>query len=247
MRNDVTRFPDGITNAASSVALAAMGLLDPTKYHVLYEEFDRYLAADWVVTETQAGATQALTTGDGGLLLITNSAADDDIVALQWAGSAGAVVPTFSFSGAKRLAFGIRFQTSDATQSDIIAGLYIADTSPVASNPASGIYLLKADGAATYVLKTGLASAFTTSSAIGSIADATNIELVWVYEGQPRVDLGVTYYDFLVFANGVQLATVACASTTVPTADIALSFAIQNGEAVAKTMTVDWVFAIKER
>jgi thiazole synthase ThiGH ThiG subunit len=77
-----------------------------------------------VVTETQAGATQALTAGDGGLLLLTNTAADDDLVALQKTPAA------FTLTAGKRAFFACKFKVSDAAQSDVAIGMQVIDTTP---------------------------------------------------------------------------------------------------------------------
>jgi hypothetical protein len=46
--------------------------------------------------------------------------------------------------------------------------------------------------------------------------------------------------------NGVVAGTSV--TTNLPDdEDLAISFALQNGEAVAKTMTVDYIFVAKER
>lgn len=47
-----------------------------------------YSASDWVVTETDSGATEAIAADElNGALLITNTAADNDIAQLQSAES----------------------------------------------------------------------------------------------------------------------------------------------------------------
>lgn len=256
MRVDVTRFgppvsgavSGGVTNAGPHEALGSIGTMDPTKYHILFEDFYRYTSSDWVVTETDAAATQALTSGDGGLLLLTNTAGASDLIGMQWAGGAGSVVPTFRWEASKRLAVGVRFRTNDATNTSIAAGLYVADTTPIASAPSDGIYFLKASGGTSFVARVGKSSNYTVSSSFGTLSNNTYVELVMVYLGMPRTVDGVTYYDFLCFLNNAQVASVAATSSTAPdTADLALSFALQNAEAAAKTMTVDWIFAIKER
>jgi hypothetical protein len=41
--------------------------------------------------------------------------------------------------------------------------------------------------------------------------------------------------------------SLSASSTYLPDTELTVSFGIQNGEAVAKTMTVDYIFAAKER
>ena len=99
-----TRFPFGLTNVSESNSLADLGMPSPTKYHSYMEDFDYYVAGDWTVTETDSGATQALTDGDGGLLLVTNTAADNDLVGIQKKGE------SFRFASGKKLFFEARFK-----------------------------------------------------------------------------------------------------------------------------------------
>jgi hypothetical protein len=192
------------------------------------EDFDYYTAGDWTVTETDAGATQALTDGDGGLLLITNTAADNDLVALQKKGE------SFRFASGKELFFEARFKVSDATQSDLAIGLQITDTSPL--DVSDGVFFLKADGSTSVsflVEKNGTA----TTTSVATLVSDTFITLGFNYDGGSVLQYCV---------NGVVTGTSAV--TNLPDdEDLTVSFAIQNGEAVAKTMTVDYIFVAKER
>lgn len=223
-----TRFPNGVTNVGEDSLFAAMGQLAPTKFHTYMEDFDYYTAADWTVTETQAGATQALTNGDGGLLLLTNSAADDDLNALQKVGA------SFAFAAGKKLWFEARFKVSDATQSDFVMGLQGTDTTPL--DTTDGVFFLKADGSTSVSLLVEASSTATTTSSVATVANDTFVRLGFWYDGDAAV------YYFVNGALGGKSVT-----TNLPTADLRVSFGIQNGEAVAKTMTIDYVFVAKER
>ena len=223
-----TRFPNGVTNVGEDSLFAAMGQLAPTKFHTYMEDFDYYAAADWTVTETQAGATQALTNGDGGLLLLTNSAADDDLNALQKVGA------SFAFAAGKKLWFEARFKVSDATQSDFVMGLQGTDTTPL--DTTDGVFFLTADGSTSVSLVVEASSTATTTSSVATVANDTFVRLGFWYDGDAAV------YYFVNGALGGKSVT-----TNLPTADLRVSFGIQNGEAVAKTMTIDYVFVAKER
>jgi len=228
----VTRFPNGVTNATENAIFADLTVPDVTKFHTYFNDFDVYTAGDWVVTETQAGATQALTAGDGGLLLLTNSAADDDIIVLQKTPAA------FTFTAGKKTFFSARLMVSDATQSDFVVGLQVVDTTPL--DVTDGVYFLKSDGAATVslVCRKDATTGSVTAAAIGTVVANTQMVFSFYYDG----------VDSVIYAlDGVVLGSVAATSATLPDTTCTVSFAIQNGEAVAKTMTVDWVFAAKER
>ena len=62
------RFPGGVTNNAATDPLGQMGILDPTKFIVDFDDFHTYAAGDWTVTETQAGATQQFSESARGRL-----------------------------------------------------------------------------------------------------------------------------------------------------------------------------------
>ena len=227
-----TRFPYGLTNVGETDLFADMVQPDPTLFHTYFNDFDTYTAGDWTVTETDSGATQALTAGDGGLLLITNTAADNDLVALQKNPAA------FTFTAGKKTFFRCRFKVSDATQSDIIFGLQVVDSTPL--DVTDGIYFLKADGAATvdFICRKNASTGSTSASAMATMANDTFIELGFYYDGQSKVAYEV---------NGSVLGSLDASSTYLPDTTCTVSFALQNGEAVAKTMTVDYVYVAKER
>ena len=227
-----TRFPYGLTNVSEVDLFADMVQPDPTLFHTYFNDFDTYVAGDWTVTETDAAATQALTAGDGGLLLITNTAADNDLVALQKNPAA------FTFTAGKKTFFRCRFKVSDATQSDLVFGLQVVDSTPL--DVTDGIYFLKADGAATvdFICRKNASTGSTSASAVATMANDTFIELGFYYDGQSKVAYEV---------NGSVLGSLDASSTYLPDTTCTVSFALQNGEAVAKTMTVDYVYVAKER
>ena len=227
-----TRFPYGLTNVGETDLFSDMVQPDPTLFHTYLNDFDTYTAGDWTVTETDAAATQALTAGDGGLLLITNTAADNDLVALQKNPAA------FTFTAGKKTFFRCRFKVSDATQSDLVFGLQVVDATPL--DVTDGIYFVKADGVATvnFICRKDASTGSTTASAVATLADDTFVELGFYYDGQSRVAYEV---------NGSVLGSLDASSTFLPDAICTVSFALQNGEAVAKTMTGDYVYVAKER
>lgn len=232
--SEPTRFEYGVTNTLTGL-WAKAPFLDPRKYHVYFNDFDEYVVADWVLTTVEAGAgsaTEALANEDGGVLLITNDAADDDSDFFQKVGE------SFKFEAGKRVFFEARVKTSDATQSDIVLGLQILDTTPLAVS--DGVYFLKTDGAATVDFKTLMNSAGTTQASVATMANATWVRFGFYYDGASAIE---------VYVDDVKVATVAVTlgTTLVNDEELTISFGIQNGEAVAKTLSVDYIFAAKER
>lgn len=226
-----TRFPPGVTNAAPGTTLGNMGQLDASKFHTYFNDFDTYAAGDWTVTETGT-TTQALTAGDGGLLLISNDATDNDATFMQLA------IASFLMEAGKRAFFKMRFKVDDATQSDIQLGLIVADTTPL--DATDGIYFQKDDGDThldVYIRKDATTGS-KSSLDVAELADNTYIVLGFEYDGKSKV---------YAYVNDAVVATLDASSTYLPDANLAVSFGIQNGAAAAKTMTVDYVLAAKER
>ena len=231
MGNVVTRFPFGVTNVAESNLFADMPRPDDTLFHTYFNDFDVYTAGDWVVTAT-GSTTQALTAGDGGWLLLTNSAADNDLLALQKTPAA------FSFTAGKRAWFRARFKVNDATQSDIVFGMQVVDTTPL--DVTDGVYFLKADDAATVdiICRKNATTGSVSASAISTMANDTFTSLGWYYDGIDKITYAV---------DGVVLGSISATSAYLPDTTCTVSFALQNGAAAAKTMTVDYIYAAFER
>ena len=230
-----THFTSGVTNVTATGSGGKLKLPDPIKFHQQTLDFDKYTAGDWVITTTEAGtgsATEALTSADGGVLLLTNAAADNDFDSLQW----GAPYESYLYESGKDFFFKCRVKVNGATQSDMIVGLHITDTSPVAAIT-DGIYFLKSDGSTTVSLVVNKDSSATTTSA-GTMADDTWTTLGYYYSTKDR--------KFYIYKDNVQVGTSV--NTNAPNdEEIALSFTIHNEEAVAKTMSVDYLVAGKER
>lgn len=223
-----TRFPKGLTTAAKTAPMGEFILPDMTSAHVYMEDFDYYTAADWTVTEVGV-ATQALADADGGRLLVTNAAADDNSSFQNKVGE------SFLFATGKKLWFDCLFQVSDATQSDFVIGLQITDTTPL--DVTDGVFFIKADGAATVDLLVEKDNVATTTASVATVVDATDIRLSFFYNG---ID------EITIFVDGEHVGSSV--TTNLPDDEVlTISFGIQNGEAVAKTMTVDYIMAAKAR
>lgn len=235
MAKSPVRYPSGVTTAISTNPLGMFGMPDPTKWHVYWNDFTTYAAGDWTITKTEAGAgsaTHTLTDINGGALLITCDAADNDNVFYQKVGE------SFLLAANKQAFFKCRFKTSDATQSDIVFGLQITDTTPL--DVTDGVYFLKADGAATadFICRKDASTGSTSDAVAITLADDTFVTLAWYYDGVSTIK----YYK-----DDALVGEVSASSSYLPDTELTISFGIQNGEAVAKTMTVDYLFAALER
>jgi hypothetical protein len=225
------RYPNGVTNSAKETNMGMAIMPDPAKVHMYFDDFDKYVAADWTITTTENGgsATEALGNADGGVLVITNFSADDDADFFQKKGE------SFKFVVGKKIWFKSRFKVSDATQSDFVMGLQLTDTSPLAVD--DGVFFRKDDGDAYLdfvVTKNGTA---TTATAIHTVVDDTYLVAGFYYNGVDAIE----YY-----INDVKIGTSVVTNMS-DDEELTVSFGIQNGVAVAKIMTVDYILAAKER
>lgn len=228
-----TNFPDGVTNVAEYAANGAMPFLDPTLYHTYFNDFDQYVAADWAVTETQAGATQALAAGDGGWLVLTNSATENDLNEVQ------KTPASFALAAGKKAFWACRFKASDVTQNDLMIGLVNVSTDPFGTAITDGIYFQSLDGVATcdLICRKNATTGSTSKASFATLANDTFVVLTWYYDGAGKLYGGL---------NGTIIAVLDVASY-FPDAALSPIMAIQAGEAGAETMTIDYIFAATER
>ena len=232
-----TRFTNGLTTVPKAAPLGNFGLPDPTEWHTYFNDFDTYVAGDWTVTAVGTGAA-ALANLDGGVLVLTNSAADNDSLQLQKVGE------SFSLTAGKRAFFKARFKVSDATQSDLIIGLCVTDTTLMGATAGAGVtdgvFFSKDDGVATLDVQCqkNATTGQTRAAAIATLANDTFVTVAWAYDGKGEI---------AYFVNDVQIGTLAGTSSYLPDTTLTASFGIINGEAVAKSMTVDYLFASAER
>ena len=231
-----TNFPNGITNADRGSEFEKLILPDPTQAHVYFNDFTTYVAGDWTITTTEGGtgnASEALTNVAGGALLITNDDADNDSDEFQLA------VESFKFASGKKSWFKTRFKVSDATQSDWIVGLCITDTT-IIDALSDGVYFKKDDGDASIDFALELNGSATEASGIATQSDDTFVTLGWYFDGDTTN--GIKYY-----VDGTHKGTQTIMTNLCTDEELAVSFALQNGAAAAKTMTMDYIFAAQER
>ena len=231
-----TNFPNGITNADRGSEFEKLILPDPTQAHVYFNDFTTYVAGDWTITTTEGGtgnASEALTNVAGGALLITNDDADNDSDEFQLA------VESFKFASGKKSWFKTRFKVSDATQSDWIIGLCITDTTLIDA-VSDGVYFKKDDGDASIDFALELNGSATEASGIATQSDDTFVTLGWYFDGDTTN--GIKYY-----VDGTHKGTQTTMTNLCTDEELAVSFALQNGAAAAKTMTLDYIYAAQER
>jgi hypothetical protein len=235
-----THFPNGISNRTKGHPLFNYPYLDPSKYYTYFDDFFEYHSGIYTITTTEAGsgnASEAITSGAGGQLLITNDNADNDLDFFQLKGE------SFKWDSSKRMFFSARFKTNDATQSEIVMGLQITDTTPL--DVTDGIFFLKvdADTKPDLIIEKDNSSSLSVLE-MNAMEDDTFVTLSFEYD---PLDVATGGAVFRAYQDDVQVGEITGTTNAPDDEDLTISFGIQNGEAAAKTMTIDFILAAVER
>jgi hypothetical protein len=236
---------------------------DPTKYITFFEDFcdkNSYpiaaasLAAasndTWTVTVTEGGAGDAASAMggiNGGVLSLVTDAGDNDLIFSQRKGAS--ILPT----AGKPLFFKTRFLITDANanlasiaNTEWYFGLMVTDTDPLSSAAGAGVgdgmFFMSEDGTQDIKFYVQLdASTQLITTLTDTLTVATQTEFAFYFDGARYVE---------IFVNGYKKQTVDLTTTLatyLPNQPVTISFGIKNGEAVAKTMVLDYIFCAQER
>lgn len=237
------RYTSGVSTANKGTALSNFPAPDPTKVFQYFDDFTTYTAADWTITRVGTTPTEALTADEPfGALLLTMAATDNSADQLQL------TTENFTLATGKKAWFKTRFKVSDATESDFLMGLAVLDTTLISAGTGSGddvtdgIFFYKDDGGTSIKLSCQKdATTGQVSPATVGTATTSYMELGWEWDG-------VRYIKG--WMNGVHAATLDLTESPaayLPDTPVTVSVAMMNGEAAAKTMTIDYLFAAIER
>lgn len=226
----VTRLPNGLSTRKPTDPFGAYFHPDQTDEHRYIDDFNAYTSTAW--TNTVVGtSTPALVAGDGGLLAIATSTANNDSSFLQ------RVPEGYSFETGKPAWFSARFKVSALT-SVVVMGLQVTDTTP--EDVTDGIYFLSTTGTGAvtaYVRKN--ASTGSASASCGTLVADTYTELAWYWDGKDSVSV----YQDRVLKNTI----TGVAASYLPDTTTTISFGLRTTTAAAKTMTVDFFYISKSR
>jgi hypothetical protein len=194
---------------------------------------DVWKADEWTVQATGTSPISASVLS-GAVALITSENVDFAGDNIQVVGS------RFKLTAGQPLYFGAKLTINEATQSDLVVGLFGVDTALTAASDthalnvgASGIGFTKLDNVTAGYFKT-----FTTATEKNSAAALTMDTSAHIYE---------IYYDgekLNGYVDGVLVATFA---SDLPTAVLTPSVAFRTGSAAAKTCTLHWIRAFGVR
>ncbi len=228
------RLPNGVTNVDATDPLAQLGMLDPTKFHTYFNDFDVFTAGDWTITALDGGAdsgeVHAVQDADGGILLVTTNDADNDNVCLESQGEA------WKLETGKKAWLKIRLKVEDADDSDFYFGWHTTDTNPFSTAPTQRAYFALTEGAATVTFDMDDNSTDAESDTVATLSDDTYVVLAMYYDGKGNIEL---------YADGVKITTMT--SVSIPSTEMALGFGVATGAAATRSLHVDYILAVKER
>jgi len=191
----------------------------------------KYVASDFTVTATGTSPITASVL-PGAVALMTTGGSDFNGNNVQALGS------QFKLQTGKPMYFGAKLTVSDATQSDLVVGLFGVDTTLTAASSthaldvsAGGVGFTKLDGVTAVNFKT-----FTTATEKNTASASTLDTAAHVYE---------FYWDGSVLIGYVDGAFVASFSSNITTEVLTPSINFRTGEGAAKTLTIHWMRAIQ--
>jgi hypothetical protein len=271
------RYTSGVSTDPPWQPLGQYGLPCPTDWCTMWDDFTNTLGVTnyWTSTVT-ANGTIALTAGDGGLVLFTTNSstpAATDIAQIQ-APIASFVLPSTvtPTTPTKKMIFGARCKLDAITEPGFFAGFF-ATGANLYTTPVNGLYFYKAAAGVVWTVNSAIGSAVTTVCTIpaatvtASVIAATFFDIAIVVDRYQAVN---AYMAPVIYTSGIASAGLfgsvtqsgtgtvvpergpVIAGATIPwvtaTANLAPGIGITTGGAtVQHTLTLDFMFAAKER
>lgn len=255
-----TREPQGDTQHWPWGALADCGIGDPSFYHQYFDDMDSSLniTGSYTVSKGSTG-TAANAAGDGGLGLLTTAATNNDYVAIQLP-AASFTLPNGALAGKKEF-FIARLTLGDVNASAFICGL-CNTTATIFTAVTDGLYFQKASGSAVINLIAVVGGVATTTPVPASaltLVNAVPFDLGWYVDfyGNVAVFVSSQLYGFIPESGGggnptptrgrclyIQNSNITNGLTA---ANLNVTAGVQAGAVAAKTLTIDFFGAMKER
>jgi len=245
------RYSKGVTNVSSGKTMGQLLCPDPTLVVTYFNDFFKFDPSEWITTRSESTPAQTathsnsyeqVTDATNGILACVTPALDDDYVFFQYGGAeydatADAPRELFTMISGKKLWFKANLKCNDVDAADFYTGLFVTDTSPVASAPSDGLWFISDDGDAYLDFHLYKSSASQLSrTAMATLTDDTLFSVGAYWDG---VDTVQVFYNDVLQAEGTGI--------TPATSELTISFGIQNGSAAASTLSMDYICVIRER
>lgn len=227
-----TRFPNGVNNGSPETFPGQLVVPDRTYAHEHFDDFNYFDSFEWSTNRYSQGAGQiGIATGeDNGVLFVLNAGADFD--------SQGVNLAQFVYqydTDSLPIWYKCRFKLNETVQSRFATGHWDGVNPPAASNNCCGFQ--KDDGSATLKFRSARPIfGQNVSVDLFDLEDDTYVTVAFFYDGNEK---------FQIYRNDQLIEVVNTPWTpNNPVSPIAY---IQNGEASAKSMSIDYMYSGKER
>jgi len=213
-------------------------VFDPTLARVLYNDFDRYVAADWTIdTAGPLSGVVHTPAADGGTISLTSDISDfADGVSLFFKGNA-ATTRTFKVTRGKKMAFGAGFRYSTGVA---VFEMGLADTAISPSEqPANGFRLRRSPFANQVISSVYVDSVLTANRTVTQInlpSKNLNFSVAMEYDG---LDTVTTYIE----DTPISVAR----ATSLPTTGLSPYFLVPSAITELTTILLDYFYVMKER
>lgn len=230
-----TRFPYGISTARKGAVFGDYPRPSPRPIHEDFDDFNTFTAAQWTITRVGTTPTEALIDETFGVLQLTPAASASSSTFLQKVGA------SFLPVAGKQLWYNTRFKVSDASDSALVFGLQVTDTTPL--DTPDGMYFLKAAASTSvdFICRKDASAGSITRAAVATLASDTYIELGFYYDGRSTVNL------FVNNRNVADLNLTATPTAFLPDTALRISFGVANGASTSRPCNVDYIYAALER
>ena len=243
MLSQTSRSPNGLTNAQPGATMQNAKMLDPSLAQVYHNDFNTFVAADLTATLVGTG-TIAVTATDGGAVLVTTTAGIADANYYQ------VPVAGFKLTAGKAAYFKFKGTLSNVLTDVFYAGLVMTSATPLTAN--DSLFIRKATAAATLELVSRIGGVETVAAfpAAALLVAATAFELGIEVEPNGTVNAYFNPPSGSYPTNGTTLTRDPVAKLVAPSLTAVLlapSFGVLNSAAAARTLSVVYITAVRER
>lgn len=193
------------------------------------DDFETGVLTPWTITTIEVAGAATEVTGSSVLTLLNGTAVNDSDQIQRDDMLTNTIV-------GKDLYYQTRVKVADADKTALLIGLSVVDTTLIVSAPSDGFYFSTAATDADLLATTRASSTGTGVSTSTDLEDDTWVTLGILFSGT-----SLFYYINNVLASTQTANIPAVAAALVP------SFAVRNGEALAKSLSIDYVAIFQER
>lgn len=237
--NPITAQDRYSTDRAAAIVNEGGGVLfgEPSKYRVLFDEFDVFNTALWDTTSNSGGvvtasADSAISFYNGGPAIMVTKSEAQAVGHVRWKGQG------FRFDGTRRAEFETRVAIRDTTGSSFIIGMTTLTDSLAGAGraPTAGAYFLKKAGASKLY-----ACVFTA----GGVADTTDTGVFFTRMTYRTLKITWNSNRLQFWVNGA--VKVSQAASETPSSTIFPVFSLRTNTASVQKLYIDYAKVKQQR